>query len=135
MDLVLMLTTRTKFFMHSNYQLAYCLITQIISFAFHNRAFVNTELTPKLIWQLQVPKHQSSLPLQWKPEVLNMPLLRCFVCTLYGYELHDSLAMTYKSSQQALKELGQDARFEDEIRHYNFCCWTANEVNCKSFTH
>ncbi|KAJ6021273.1 hypothetical protein N7540_006777 [Penicillium herquei] len=44
-----------------------------------------------------------------------------------------SLPMTYESSRLALKELGRDARFEDDIGHYNYRRWTANEVN-KSFT-
>jgi hypothetical protein len=39
------------------------------------------------------------------------------------------LSMTYDSSRQALKELGRDARFEDDIGHYNYRRWTANEVN------
>ena len=37
--------------------------------------------------------------------------------------------MTYDSSQQALNELGQDAKIEDDISHYNYWRWTANEVN------
>ncbi|KAJ5993329.1 hypothetical protein N7451_009053 [Penicillium sp. IBT 35674x] len=123
----------TKFFMHGDYQLAYCPIAQIISFAFRDGAFVNTELTPELIWRLRVPKHSSSLPLRWKPEVLNTPILRRFERTPYGYELHKSLSMTYESSRQALKELGRDAKFEDDIGHYNFRRWTANEVN-RNFT-
>jgi len=122
---------RTKFFMHGDYQLAYCPIAQIISFAFRDGAFVNTELTPELIWRLRVPKHSSSLPLRWKPDVLNTPILRRVERTPYGYELHESLSMTYESSRQALKELGRDAKFEDDIGHYNFRRWTANEVNSK----
>jgi hypothetical protein len=62
--------------MHGDYQLAYCPISQIISFAFRDGAFVNTDLTPELIWRLRVPKRSSSLPLRWKPDVLNTPLLR-----------------------------------------------------------
>ncbi|OJJ83717.1 uncharacterized protein ASPGLDRAFT_1491754 [Aspergillus glaucus CBS 516.65] len=72
----------TKFFMHGDYQLAFCLINQIISYAFRDRAFFNTALTPELIWRLQ---------------------------------------------------LGRDARFEDDISHYNYRRWTANEVN-RNFT-
>lgn len=117
--------------MHGDYQLAYCPIAQIVSFAFRDGAFVNTELTPELIWRLRVPKHTSSLPLRWKPKVLNTPILRRFERTPYGYELHESLSMTYESSRQALKELGRDAKFEDDIGHYNFRRWTANEVNRK----
>ncbi|KAJ5182143.1 hypothetical protein N7449_012290, partial [Penicillium cf. viridicatum] len=122
----------TKFFMYGDYQLVYCPITQIISFAFRDGAFVNAELTPELIWRLRVPKRSSSLPLRWKPEVLNTPLLRWFNRTTCGYELHPSLPMTYESSRRALHELGRDARFENDIGHYNFRRWTANEVNRKS---
>lgn len=46
---MLILIARTKFFMHGDYQLVYCPIAQIISFAFRDRAFINTELTPELI--------------------------------------------------------------------------------------
>ncbi|CAG8005703.1 unnamed protein product [Penicillium nalgiovense] len=123
----------TKFFMHGDYQLAYCPITQIVSFAFRDGAFVNAELTPELIWRLRVPKRGSSLPLRWKPEVLNTPLLRRFNRTTCGYELHPLLPMTYESSRRALQELGRDARFENDIGHYNFRRWAANEVN-RNFT-
>lgn len=58
-----------------------------------------------------------------------MPLLRRLEQTPYGYELHESLPMTYESSREALRELGRDARFENDIGHYNFRRWTANEVN------
>lgn len=130
--MILIFAVRTKFFMHGDYQLAYCPITQIISFAFRDKAFVTAELTPELIWQVRVPKHSPSLPLRWKPEVLNTPILRRLERTPYGFELHGSLSTTYQSSRQALRELGRDARFEDDIGHYNFRRWTANEVNCKS---
>ena len=115
--------------MHGDYQLAYCPINQIISLAFRDDAFENTELTPELIWRLRVPKRRPSLPLRWKPEKLDTPLLRRLDRTPYGYELHKSLPMTYDSSRQALRELGRDARFEDDIGHYNYRRWTANEVN------
>ncbi|KAJ5865875.1 hypothetical protein N7534_000428 [Penicillium rubens] len=123
----------TKFFMHGDYQLAYCPINQIVSLAFRDGAFLNTALTPELIWRLRVPKRSQSLPLRWKPEKLDTPLLRRLERTTYGYELHKSLSMTYDSSRQALQELGRDARFEDDIGHYNYRRWTANEVN-RNFT-
>ncbi|KAI2788543.1 hypothetical protein POX_e06562 [Penicillium oxalicum] len=122
----------TKFFMHGDYQLAYCPIAQIVSFAFRDGAFENN-LTPDLIWRLRVPKRSGSLPLRWKPEVLDIPLLRRLERTPYGYELHKTLPMTYNSSRQALRELGRDAKFEDDIGHYNYRRWAANEVN-KNFT-
>jgi Protein of unknown function (DUF3435). len=115
--------------MHGDYQLAYCPIAQIISLAFRDNAFLNSELTPELIWWLRVRKGSSSLPIRWKPEVLNMPLLRRLDRTPYGYELHKSLPMTYDLNRQALRELGRDVRFEDDIGHYNYRRWTANEIN------
>lgn len=39
--------------------------------------------------------------------------------------------MTYDSSRQALQELGRDARFEDDIGHYNYRRWTAKEISRK----
>jgi hypothetical protein len=118
----------TKFFMHGDYQMAYCPINQIISLAFRDGAFVNP-LTPELIWRLRVPKRRQHLPLRWKEEILDTPLLRRLERTPHGYELHKSLPMTYDSSRQALKELGRDAKFEDDIGHYNYRRWVANEVN------
>jgi hypothetical protein len=115
--------------MHGDYQLAYCPINQIVSLAFRDDAFLNDALTPELIWRLRVPTRLPSLPLRWKPEKLNTPLLQRLDRMPYGYELHKSLLMTYNSSRQALKELGRDARFEDDIGHYNYRWWTANEVN------
>ncbi|QQK40550.1 FluG domain-containing protein [Penicillium digitatum] len=119
----------TKFFMHGDYRLAYCPIAQITAFAFHDGAFANTDLTLELIWRLRVSRGIPSLPLRWKPEVLNVPFLRCIERTPYGYGLDGSLPMTYDSNRHALKELGRDARFEDDVGQYNFRRWTANEVN------
>ncbi|EHA20894.1 hypothetical protein ASPNIDRAFT_119967, partial [Aspergillus niger ATCC 1015] len=107
----------TKFFMHGNYQLAYCPITQIISYAF------------QLIWRLRISKRSQSLRLRWEPENLDTPLLRRLERTPYGFRLHKSLLMTYDSSQRALQELGRDARFEEDIGHYNYRRWTGNGVN------
>ncbi|KAL4861156.1 hypothetical protein BDV12DRAFT_208310 [Aspergillus spectabilis] len=104
----------TKFFMHGDYQLAYYPINQIILLAFRDEAFLNTALTPELIWRL-------------RPEMLDTPLLRRLDRTPYGYELHKSLSMTYDSSRQALQELGRDARFEDDIGHYNYRNFTSQE--------
>ncbi|EED16117.1 conserved hypothetical protein [Talaromyces stipitatus ATCC 10500] len=126
-------TDGTQFFMHGDYQLAYCPIVQIISYAFRDGAFLNTKLSPEIIWRLQVPKHLSSLLLRWKPDILDTPLLRRVTRTEYGYELDKSLPMTYDSSRQALRELGRDAKFEDDIGHYNYRRWTANEGN-RNFT-
>ncbi|GKZ75057.1 hypothetical protein AnigIFM50267_002296 [Aspergillus niger] len=123
----------TKFFTHGDYQLASCPINQIISLSFRDEAFLNTTLTPELIWRLRVPKRSPSLPLRWKPEKLDTPLLRRLHHTPYGYEVHESLPMTYDSSRQALQELGRDAGFEDNVGHYNYRRWTAKEVN-RNFT-
>ena len=84
--------------MHGDYQLVYYLINQIILLAFRDDAFFNTNLTPELIWRLRVLKWRPSLPLHWKPEKLDTPLLQCLDRTPYGYELHKSLPMTYNSS-------------------------------------
>ncbi|BCR88236.1 uncharacterized protein ACHE_40800A [Aspergillus chevalieri] len=65
---------RTKFFMHGDYQLAYCPIAQIVSLAFWDDAFKN-ELTPELIWWIKVPRRIRALLLQWKKDKLNLPLL------------------------------------------------------------
>ena len=76
--------------MHGDYQLAYCPINQIFSLDFRDEAFFNTALTPELIWRLRVPKRSQSLPLRWKPEKLDTPLLRRLDHTPYGYKLHES---------------------------------------------
>jgi hypothetical protein len=115
--------------MHGDYKLAYCPITQITAYAFQDEAFENSALISEIIWCLKDPKRLQSLPLRWKLERLNTPLLRRLERTPYGYGLHESLSMTYDSSRQALQELGRDARFENDIGHYNYRRWTANEVN------
>jgi hypothetical protein len=117
--------------MHGDYQLVYCPITYIVSLAFRDDVFENDALTPELIWRLKVPKRNRGLPLRWKKEVLDRPLLRRFVRTPYGYEVHPTLPMTYDSSRLGLNDLGEDAGFEDKLGHYNFRRWTANEANRK----
>lgn len=105
--------------MHGDYQLAYCPIAQIMSLAFCDDAFEN-ELTPDLIWRITVPKHTRALLLRWKEDKLDIPLLRHVVRTLYDYKVHPTLPITYDLSQLALKDLGEDGVFEDNLGHYNF---------------
>jgi hypothetical protein len=104
---------------------------QIVTYAFRDGAFLNDRLTPELIWQLKVPKHLRSLPLRWKKNMLDIPVLRRVVRTPYNYAVHRTLPMTYDSSRLALINLGEDAKFEDRLSHYNFRRWTANEANRK----
>ncbi|KAB8074604.1 hypothetical protein BDV29DRAFT_190849 [Aspergillus leporis] len=104
----------TKFFMHGDYQLAYCPITQVISFAFRDGAFANTDLTREIIWGLRVPKRSSPSRSAGSPRFLTRPSFgvlsaQRFERTTCGYEL-------YPSTQK----LGRDARFEDDLGHYNF---------------
>lgn len=106
--------------MHCDYQLAYCPITYIVSQAFRDRVFENKELTPELFWRLRVRGRGHSLPIRWKKEKLDIPVLRRMDQTAYEYEVHRSMAMTYESSHSGLKDLGEDAGFEDPLGHYNF---------------
>jgi len=131
---MLMSVHRTKFFMHGDYQLSYCPILQIVSYAFRDNAFVNTTLSPDIIWRIKVPGRLTCLPLRWKPELLDTPLLRHVHRTEYGYEVDPSVPMAYASSRDALRELGRDAKFEDDVTHYIYRRWAANEVNRTSLT-
>lgn len=110
--------------------MAYCPIAQIVSLAFRDNAFEN-DLTPELIWRLKVPKRNRALPLRWKDDKLDLPLLRRVQRTPYGHEIHPTSPMSYDSSRQGLKDLGEDAGFEDNLGHYNYRRWTANEANRK----
>lgn len=40
--------------------------------------------------------------------------------------------MAYTTSREVMRELNQDAKFKDDISHYNYQCWTVNKANCKS---
>jgi hypothetical protein len=118
--------------MHCDYQLAYCPITYIVALAFRNNAFENERLTPELVWGgLRVPKRLHVLPLRWKKEKLDIPVLRRMRRTPFGVEVDPTLPMTYDSSNSALKDLGEGLGYEEPIQHYNFRRWAANEVNCK----
>ncbi|KAH8696487.1 hypothetical protein BGW36DRAFT_360320 [Talaromyces proteolyticus] len=123
----------TKFFMHGDYQLSYCPILQIVSYAFRDNTFVNTALSPETIWRLKVPDPLTCLPLRWKPELLDTPLLRHVHRTEYSYELHPSLPIAYASSRDGLRELGRDAKFEEDVVHHNYRRWATNEMLGISF--
>ncbi|EYE94764.1 uncharacterized protein EURHEDRAFT_523604 [Aspergillus ruber CBS 135680] len=95
--------------MHGDYQLAYCPIAQIASLAFRDDAFEN-ELTPELIWGIKVPKRTRALPLQWKKDKLNLPLLRRVVRTQYGHGVHLTLPMTRAGWHPKIWERMEDLR-------------------------
>ncbi|CRG92221.1 hypothetical protein PISL3812_09277 [Talaromyces islandicus] len=90
---------RTKFFMHGDYQLSYYPILQIVSYTFR--------------WL-------TSLPLRWKPELLDTPLLWHVHRTKYGYKVDPSVPMAYASSRDELQELGRNAKFKEDVVHYNY---------------
>jgi hypothetical protein len=117
--------------MHCDYQLAYCPITYIVALAFRDNAFENERLTPELVWSLRVPKRLHVLPLKWKKDKLDIPVLRRMRQTPSGVEVDPILSMTYDSSNSALKDLGEGLGYEEPVQHYNFRRWAANEVNRK----
>ncbi|KMP09863.1 hypothetical protein CISG_02623 [Coccidioides immitis RMSCC 3703] len=108
-------STRTKFFMHGDYQLAYCSITRIITLAFCDTVFKNDCLTPELSWCLKVPKCCESLPIYWKEDMLGVPVLG---------------DLTYNLILDVMRCLDRDAGLEDPLNSYTYQHWTANKANC-----
>ncbi|KAI9727203.1 MAG: hypothetical protein M1834_008511 [Cirrosporium novae-zelandiae] len=123
----------TKFLMHQDYQLVYCPIMFLLSLAHADHAFQNRRMTPEVILRLKVPKRLHSLPIPWKDEMRNVPLLRHIDKTPYGIDVHPIQPMKYNTSNSAIKQLGVDAGYEYPIHHYNFRRWVANEAN-RAFT-
>ena len=117
--------------MHSDYQLAYCPVLQIVTYAFRDRAFRNDGLTPEMFWRLRVPKRLFDLPIHWKDEMLDVPVLRRMRVTPTGMEVDPWLPMTYVSSNAALKHAGEGLGFKDPLTYYHFRRWVANDVNRK----
>lgn len=106
--------------MHCDYQLAYCPITYIVALAFRDNAFENERLISELVWSLRVPKRLHVLPLKWKKDKLDIPVLRRMRQTPSGVEVDPILSMTYYSSNSALKDLREGLGYAELVQHYNF---------------
>ncbi|KAI9888766.1 MAG: hypothetical protein M1814_006460 [Vezdaea aestivalis] len=119
----------TKFFLHCDYQLVYCPITFILAFAFADNAFKSELITPEYLLRAKVPSRLHTLPIHWKAEILDKPILRGLRRDSSGVEIDDWLPLSYRYDNDAIHRLGDLAGFRHSIKFYCFRRWTANTLN------
>jgi Protein of unknown function (DUF3435) len=115
--------------MYCDFQLAYCPILHIVSLAFRDNVFRNENLTPDIFWKLRVPERLGDLPINWKEDMLGVPVLRRMRVTPAGVNVDPRWPMILVSGNSALEHTEEDLGFKNALTHYNFRGWVANEVN------
>ena len=73
--------------MHEDYQLAYCVISYILALAHPDKTVENERLTLECILRLRVSERLHTLPISWKKDMLNIPLIRHIQQTPYGVKV------------------------------------------------
>jgi hypothetical protein len=114
-----MLRLRVTYLMQENPCLALCPITAFLQMAFADGAFEAENLTPAKFFELQVPPGAPSLPVTFKPSILETPLFRD----------DDGDVLKYDAMRQHLIRLGEAAGFEHALKPYCFRRGVANAIH------
>jgi hypothetical protein len=73
---------------------------------------------PEDLYGITVPSHLKALPIEWKEEVLEKPILRRTVESPCGKATSDTQALTYHQAQSHVRKLGKSAGCKDVFTLY-----------------
>ncbi|KAF1349750.1 hypothetical protein BDV97DRAFT_295949 [Delphinella strobiligena] len=100
--------------------LAFCPILHVLALAFADRAFKSDWLSsPCDLDSIQVPEFLMSVPLEWKDEMKEIPLLRKSCRTSYGVECSPNAGLPYAIANMHTIRLGQSAGFKQSFNLYS----------------
>ncbi|ROT35415.1 hypothetical protein SODALDRAFT_353116 [Sodiomyces alkalinus F11] len=100
----------TIFYFTPTKKLVFCLVSDIIALALHDRAFDAPSLTSAgRVLGTKISASMSCIPLRWKKSMLKIPILRRFGCN--GVLSHDE-PMPYAKLRDDMGQQSEDAGFE-----------------------
>lgn len=129
-----MLAYRKRFLFYENDNLLLCPIAHFLALAFADRAFEASSLQEATnILRVQVPQHKKSLTIQWRQEILDIPVLRQSVRTEGGFRTSQHEPLSAAASGRYLRRLGEATGFEHPLSHYAVRRGTGNAVDGTRF--
>jgi hypothetical protein len=100
--------------------LAFCPILHVLALAFADGAFRSEFIrTPDDLYNFSVDAERGirAVPIEWKPEVMELPLFRRAIRSANGYET-SSKAWTCADAMPHTKSLGRAVGFKHPLRLY-----------------
>ncbi|KAK6495901.1 hypothetical protein TWF481_002946 [Arthrobotrys musiformis] len=82
---------------------------------------------PADLFKLHVPSHLECLHLQWREDILEAPVFREAKST--GSEISGTEALSYGILQALMKNLGENAGYEEPLKPYNLRRAAANAID------
>lgn len=108
----------------------FCPITHLISLAIADEAFKAPSLkTVERVFKHKVWGPVACTPLNWKQEMLKIPIFRQDETTVDGVVTSPTLALTYSQFRDSLIRLRRAVGFLLTLTCYCFRCGTANIVD------
>jgi hypothetical protein len=102
-----------------NDNLSFDNVLKLEALAFLDGVFLSDVIKiPQDIRNIYIPNHLYSVPLEIKPSMRNIPILRRAVRTTEGLVTSPSLALQYRQISSQNIKLGMDAGFENEFYFY-----------------
>ena len=84
---------------------------------------------PEDIAQIDIPPHMKSVPLEWKPEIAERPVLRRAEKREYGWTTSATAGLGASYLLQQTERLARDAGFEQHVTLYALRRGAGNAVN------
>jgi hypothetical protein len=102
-----------------NDNLSFDNVLKLEALAFLDDAFLSDVIkTSQDIRNIYIPNHLYSVPLEIKPSMKEIPILRRAVRTTEGLVTSPTLALQYRQISSQNIKLGMDAGFENEFYFY-----------------
>ena len=117
---------RITYTLHEDDELALCPVTLLLSLATADNAFASPHIrSPADIYRLKVPARLKQLPIPWRPDILEKPILRA--CSFDG--VSPDRALQYEVFACNLRELGTKLGLQEPLTAYCFRRGSGNAVN------
>ncbi|KAK6495730.1 hypothetical protein TWF481_002777 [Arthrobotrys musiformis] len=108
--------------------LAFDPIILFLALAFADNAFKSQDIKqPADLFKLRVPSHLECLHIQWREDILEAPVFREAKST--GSEISETEALSYGVLQALMKNLGENAGYEEPLKPYNLRRAAANAID------
>ena len=109
---------------------SFCIVFYILALAFDDDAFLSPFIRePKDVWATNVPDHRCGTPLEWKPSMADIPLLRRAMRTSAGITTSSTKAAQFNVMNQYNIRLGKSAGLEQPFRFYALRRGAAHALN------
>ena len=111
---------------------SFCVISDVIVLACHDKAFLFPPVTPQVVFTLGVRPGLNSQPIQWRDDMKEKPIFRVSSSPRRGEDQKLYETLPYGRYQEWVKQLGEETSFVQVLTTYCLRRAAGNAISSES---